>query len=449
MKVAIIGSGVSGLSAASRLLERNNCSTIDVYEAASKSGGRISSFNWQLKNNEEFPCDTGQHFSIGAYKNFIELLERCDALKYWTRHSFEWNLLKLRENEIQKLLHFEISEITFFKKVLLPYIKFVKVPTKFFFLKFYFSIFLLRTKLFNANALCELYDKFYFSDVSLDLFWNAFAENSMNTEYENADLNTLSFLVNECMKDVPGCIDILLPKSDYYSCAISPIEKNLRSNGVNFFFNSLIENIQPSRRLKYRGMLSQSYDKIVLAVPGYTASKIWMRSGFSITKESLQWENQKYRHILNLWVIAHPIANESKDNKHKSTFFSWNPIEFNGSFYVVVIQKSRERPNLLSIIKSACNNDNLVNEEKNLMNFASLFLQARYAIRLEDCEYKLIRAKRATIACTADQGKNSALWSGIETGISGIFKCSDEASLNFPSTIEGAVKSGYLAAESI
>ena len=60
----------------------------------------------------------------------------------------------------------------------------------------------------------------------------------MNTEFENSDLRTLSFLVNECIKDIPNSLEILIPETDYYSCAIKPIEKNLQQNGVNFHFNS-------------------------------------------------------------------------------------------------------------------------------------------------------------------------------------------------------------------
>ena len=94
MRVAIIGAGISGLSIAKKLSEKNNGFVIDVYEAAAKSGGRISSFDWQLKNERVFSCDNGQHFTIGAYTEFIELLDKCDALKYWTRHSFEWRQAK-------------------------------------------------------------------------------------------------------------------------------------------------------------------------------------------------------------------------------------------------------------------------------------------------------------------------------------------------------------------
>ena len=160
----------------------------------------------------------------------------------------------------------------------------------------------------------------------------------MNTEFENSDLRTLSFLVNECIKDIPNSLEILIPETDYYSCAIKPIEKNLQQNGVNFHFNSVVEKIHPDKKIKCRGILSHSYDAIFLAVPGHIAAKIWKRSGYPNTKESVLWENQKYRHILNMWVVL-PSEEAGNNFNKKEENFSWNPIEFKGSFYVVVIQK--------------------------------------------------------------------------------------------------------------
>ena len=103
----------------------------------------------------------------------------------------------------------------------------------------------------------------------------------------------------------------------------------------------------------------------------------------------------------------------------------------------------------MSIIKSACSNVNLDEEEKNLYEFAQKFLNKKYAIRLGNLDYKLVKAKRATIACTHEQCSHSAVWSGTRTGVKDVYKCSDEASVNYPSTIEGAVRSGNLAAETL
>ncbi len=448
MKVAIIGAGLSGLAVAKRLSETNNRFVIDIYEAGARSGGRISSFDWRLKNETIFSCDNAQHFTIGAYTNFIELLDKCDALKYWSRHTFEWHMLRLQGDELHELLRFKVENLMVFKKTLMPYIKFMKTPTKLFFLKFYFSLFLLKNKFFSEYSLNYLYKKTFFSNTSINLFWKAFVENSMNTEFENSDLSTLSFLVNECLRGIPNSLEILIPETDYYSCAIKPIESNLQRNGVNFHFNSVVEKIYADKKIKCRGTLSKSYDAIFLAVPGHIAAKIWKKSQYPATKESLLWENQEYRHILNMWVVLPSLQAENISNKKEERFF-WNPIEFKGSSYVVVTQRKTSQLDILSIIRSACNNVNLREEEENLYEFAQIFLHKKYSVNLKHLDHKLMRVKRATIACTHDQCKRFAVWSGTRTGIKDIYKCSDEASFNYPSTIEGAIRAGYFAAENL
>jgi hypothetical protein len=255
-------------------------------------------------------------------------------------------------------------------------------------------------------------------------------------------------LVNECIKDIPSSLEIFIPETDYYSCAIKPIESNLQRNGVNFHFNSVVEKIRPDKKIKCRGMLSHSYDAIFLAVPGHVAAKIWKKSEYPATKESLLWENQEYRHILNMWVVLPSLQAENISNKKEESFF-WNPIEFKGSSYVVVTQRKTSQLNIVSIIRSACNNVNLREEEENLYVFAQKFLYKKYSVNLKHLDHKVIRAKRATIACTHDQCKRSAVWPGTRTGLKDIYKCSDEASFNYPSTIEGAVRAGYFAAENI
>ena len=89
-------------------------------------------------------------------------------------------------------------------------------------------------------------------------------------------------------------------------------------------------------KIKCRGMLSHSYDAF-LAVPGHIAAKIWKKSEYPATKESLLWENQEYRHIPNMWVVLPSSEAENISNTKEENFFESN--QFNGSSYVVVTQR--------------------------------------------------------------------------------------------------------------
>ena len=76
-------------------------------------------------------------------------------------------------------------------------------------------------------------------------------------------------------------------------------------------------------------------------------------------------------------------------------------------------------------------------------------LKTKFNIKLDRCDFKLIRSKKATVACTHDQYKTNSIWSGIKTSMDRVLKCSDEGAIGFPSTIEGAVFSGNKAAEKL
>jgi len=69
-KVAIIGGGISGISAAMELIDKDVY--IDIYEARNSIGGRVAGIKDKLTGNE---IDNGKHLMVGAYSNFFDLLK--------------------------------------------------------------------------------------------------------------------------------------------------------------------------------------------------------------------------------------------------------------------------------------------------------------------------------------------------------------------------------------
>lgn len=71
IKVAIVGAGIAGLSAAYHL-NKNGITDIEILEASSKVGGRVNSFREIFTQDT---IDNGKHLISGAYTNFFELLD--------------------------------------------------------------------------------------------------------------------------------------------------------------------------------------------------------------------------------------------------------------------------------------------------------------------------------------------------------------------------------------
>ena len=85
MKLAIIGSGISGLTAAYLLSNEN---TVDVYEAHNYIGGHVNTLPICL-NEKNYEIDTGFIvFNDRTYPNFNKLLNKINALSQPTSMSF-------------------------------------------------------------------------------------------------------------------------------------------------------------------------------------------------------------------------------------------------------------------------------------------------------------------------------------------------------------------------
>ena len=75
-KVAIIGAGLAGLSAAASLM---NDAHVQVFEASKIAGGRARSLN---RAETDFgPLDNGQHILLGAYQSTLNLLHQAGVLE--------------------------------------------------------------------------------------------------------------------------------------------------------------------------------------------------------------------------------------------------------------------------------------------------------------------------------------------------------------------------------
>jgi len=73
-RVAVIGGGLTGLTAAIRLAEQDI--RAELFEAAPALGGRTRSF---FEHNMQQACDNGPHLLVGAYAATQALLQDCDA----------------------------------------------------------------------------------------------------------------------------------------------------------------------------------------------------------------------------------------------------------------------------------------------------------------------------------------------------------------------------------
>ena len=85
MKIAIIGSGISGLTAAYYLRQNHQ---VNVFEVADKIGGHTATVDVD-HNGQQFAIDTGFIvFNDWTYPNFIALMDELGVKSQATEMSF-------------------------------------------------------------------------------------------------------------------------------------------------------------------------------------------------------------------------------------------------------------------------------------------------------------------------------------------------------------------------
>lgn len=452
MKIAIIGSGWSGLSCAHKLKELNPETEITVFESAQNAGGRAKGFNWKISDQEILFVDNGQHFIIGAYKNTLALLKKTNSPE-WLENSFTWNFSKIDEN--QKICNrFELDLKNFLSRFFFTKNSWPK-PWYFFLV---LSIIIAKYKFTNDSGSAVTWlSKSFQPRLLQEVFWRPFIESTTNTGWNEASAKSIIRILKECSINFPHSINIYHPTENLSKNGLDYIVNDLREKGVKFFFGKTVSSINIKNNylvcVDNKNISYEKFDKIVIALSTHATNRIWTRSNFSETNESQKWKLQETRGIYNLWVAL------PKNCKRKQEIYSNNYWEIrqlskahDDSLFVIVERPFSQGRIVLSVIQSAIDFGLGKNYEKNLEKIkfaANGYLKWMFNLSLQECEYKLISEKKATFACLSKLSDKEKLWGNILTGKDNIWRCSDDCTHEFPSTIESAVNAGINVAKSI
>ena len=452
MKIAIIGAGWAGLSCAQKIKELDSSSEITIFESARDAGGRAKGLNWKLSNGETVNIDNGQHFVIGAYENTITLLKKTNSPQ-WSENTFTWNFSNIdSNNKIYK--KFELSMNCFFLNLFLSRNKW---PRYWYFSLFISWLLIKLTFIKNKGTAKDWLSKAFQPKKLQEVFWRPFIESTTNTDWREASAESLVTILRECFIDFPRSITILHPKVNLSKSGVNFIVKYLKKNGVNFRFGNTISSIKKkdtffscvnNKKLEY-----DKFDNVILALPSFSAQKLWEKSNFIETSESRNWALKKTRGINTLWIA---LPSNYKRIKKISNKNYWEIRQLsklhNESFFVIIERPLDQNRQIISIVHSAIDFKTIGIQKRNFEKIkiaAEGYLKSMFDLSLKNCEYKLITEKRATFACQSQLSDAKKLWGNMHTGKKGIWRCSDDCIYGFPSTIESAVISGLNVAESL
>ncbi len=419
-KVLVIGGGLSGLTAAAYLSHNNF--DVTLLESTNKLGGKTHSTQDRATGVE---IDNGQHILLGCYfetLNFLRLISSVDSLKIQEQFSINYLL--------QDFKIFKLKSVNFFYPLNLLH-GFIFFELLSFNDKISLIKLLLKLKFIDSNSLNDLTVKDWLlkenqTQNSTNIFWEIICVGALNISTEIASAKLFCDILKQIFWTGGNSFKIILPKYSLNETFINPAEKFLFRNNVKFYKSEKCEKIFIDDN-KIIGVQTnkrnfKDFDYYLIAVPFYS-----FKSFNILNTHNLEIT---YSPIVNIyvWLNSNPLTEPFYSVVNSPIHWIFNK----GSFINITIS------NAINLVEKSKNEiEEIISDE--LDKFIP-------GLSKEIIRILIIKEKRATFIPSKEILEKRFK---SKTIISNLFLAGDWTDTKLPSTIEGAIKSGRIAAEEI
>jgi squalene-associated FAD-dependent desaturase len=409
--VHVVGAGLAGLAAAVRLAERGQ--PVTLYEAAQQAGGRCRSFFDRTLGRV---IDNGNHLLVSGNRSalvYLDAIGASDSLRGPADASFPF--LDLATGE-RWTVRPNRGPLPFW--VMLPS---RRVPGT------HVGDYVAAWRLWRADERQTLADCLRTDDVLWRRFWSPLATAVLNTPAATASARLLWAALRESFaRGAAGCRP-LIARSSLAASLVDPALRFLRRHGAEIAFGQrlravgLEERSASSLDFGQRRIDLGPGDRAILALPpGQVAALL---PGTAAPQESRAIVNGHFR------LPA--------------------PVRLPGNAALLgLIGGTAEwlfvRDDLASLTVSAA--DSLADETSDIIA-ARLWADTAAALELParpQPPARIVKERRATFAQTPEQAARRA---PAATRWSNLFLAGDWTATGLPATIEGAIRSGHVAAD--
>ena len=420
-KIVVIGGGLSGLSSAVHLV--NNNFKVILIEGSPKLGGRAYSY-FDPKTLTEI--DNGQHIMMSCYHDTLELLNIIDA-----------------QNEIKIQKQLKVNFVGIGNQQFSLAAKNIFYPLDLLLGFLSFKVLSIRERLKVIDLFLDLMCCFEEdledltveewlrnknqSQKAIKNFWGILCVGIMNTKVGTASAELFAFVIKEIFLSGKKNTRIIVPRSGLSKVFAEKAEKFIIENSSEILKSERVINISrndDSLIITTQSGMIINADFVITSVPHFALIKILDNA----LKGNLVDIRLEYSPILSvhLWL--------------KNNFF-------NEDFYGLIDSKIQwifNHDSFITIVISAA--DEFVSKsEKEILCEIIYELNKFFPMFSEDLvlNFRVIKEKRATFVPNI-----SALVTRkrISRNMQNLFIAGDWTNTGLPGTIEGAVKSGKLAA---
>jgi squalene-associated FAD-dependent desaturase len=421
-KCFVLGGGFAGLTSAVYLSKSGY--KIELIEASPKLGGRAYSFKDTETNTN---IDNGQHILMGCYKetlNFFELINATANLEFQKhlRVNFvkeDFRLYPLEAKGIFYPLNLVVGILSYnalcFSERLRLILLFLKLP-------------LIPAKDLKNLSVYEWLELEKQTENIRKAFWEILCVGALNTSIRKASAAYFVDILKKIFLRGNRSANIVLPAKGLSETYCINAQKFIEQNDGIISFSEKVENLQFESgklvRIKTSKRIIEDFDFVVSALPLFAFERV-VKDVKAFTHLNLIYSSILSFHI---WL------NENRLNR-----------DFYGLINSKVHWVFNHSSHITLVISDANDLIELSNEE--LIEIAGNELSKFMNIPKDKIiSYKIIKEKRATFISSNDilgQRPSSI------TKFSNFYLAGDWVETGLPSTIEGAVKSGRMAADLI
>lgn len=428
--VAIIGGGVAGITAFNYLVKRNF--KVCLIEARENLGGRINSFIDKITNDE---IDNGQHLLIGAYKEFLELLNDLNTNKYLKKLN---NIdFKLYSKKNRYYLKSKLNGKWGYFLGILNLNK-INIIDKINIVKLFATINFIRAYKFDDYSCYEFLKKYNQSDKIIKIFWEPLILATLNNNIYDAPAKLLINVLKLGFLSNSQNSKLIFSKVGLTKL-IEPIENKMFNNSKIYKSTRVKKIINENNKIISLLLNNGEYinaNSFISTVLPNELKKMNLDSNFEQFNFFDEWE---YSSILSIYLW---YDGDILDFEFIGVIDS--PIHWIFNRRKIFENKNNIYPNLLSIVISSANE--IINQSNkeilDLINKELLNILPELKNR-NLLHYKIIKEKFATLKIDKTVEK---LRPNNNTNFSNLFIAGDWTNTELPATIESAALSGKKSA---
>ena len=420
MKVAVVGGGWAGLSAAVELSAAG--AHVTVFEAAKQLGGRARSV--EIHGHT---LDNGQHILIGAYRETLRLMKTvgADPERLLKRLPLEMNHpgagFRLKLPRLPAPLHLALGLLG---------ASGCTAAEKFSAVRFMRALQADHYRLASDCTVAELLDRHRQSGSLRRHLWEPLCLAALNTAPENASAQIFANVLRDSLGGSRADTDLLLPAADMGRLFPEAAARFIVANGGEIRLSTRVDAIAPELCIG-----EERFDRIILATAPQRAAPIL----------AMQTETAAIAALLETYAYE-PIG----------TVYAGYPPETNLPCPMIGLdsligehlgQWAFDRGTLggdRGVIGFVLSARGAWDERDNDSLATALHSELEQALGRKlppPLWHQVIRERRATFSCRPKLPRPAA-----QTPIQGLWLAGDYVCADYPATLEGAVRSGVAAA---